>query len=187
MKGMGTLGASIALVVIGLPVASFFMVFRPMNKEVVRLKEEISHREGLLAKLQEETARNADLERANAEIAESIRQIETRLPSGQDVDKIVRQVSDIATEVGLIPPSIKSGKAVPVGLYMEQPLEMTTAGSFIAFRTFLARVEKLERVTRIHDMKITQQIKNNQEIGVTFTLSIYFQDDSKDKKVASAN
>jgi Tfp pilus assembly protein PilO len=179
MKHFGTLGVSVALVVIGLPVAAYLMVFRPMNSEVKRVQEETRHREQLLARLKEETARNADLERANSEIAESIKRIEARLPTNQEIDSIVRQVSDLAVEAGLQPPSIKTGKPLPAGLYQEQPLEMETSGSFLGFRTFMTQVEKMERVTRIHDLKLTQQAQSpgaTAEIKATFTLSIYFQD-----------
>ena len=181
MRHYGALGASVALVVVGLPVTAYFMVFRPMNAEVKRLRDEIEHRESLLSTLKAETARNADLERANAEIAESIRLIEARLPTNQEIDNIVRQVSDLAVEAGLQPPSIKSGKALPAGLYMEQPLDMETGGSFVGFRNFLARVEKLERVTRIHNMKVSEVNKDGKEVKASFTLSIYFQEDSKTK------
>lgn len=188
MRHYGALGASIALVVVGLPVAAYFLVFRPMNAEVKHLKDEIGHRESLLAKLKEETARNADLERANLEIAESIRQIEARLPTNKEIDAIVRQVSDVAVESGLQPPSIKSAKAVPAGLYMEQPLEMETTGSFVGFRNFLSRVEKMERITRIHNMKIAEHNKDGAEVKVSFSLSIYFQDDNKPvTKVTQSN
>ncbi len=179
MRQYGTLSASVAAVVVGLPVAAYFLVFRPMNAEIKHLKDEVQHRESLLGTLKAETARNADLERANLEIAESIRLIEARLPTNQEIDNVVRQVSDLAVESGLQPPGIKTGKALPAGLYMEQPLEMDTAGSFIGFRAFLARVEKLERVTRIHNMKITEINKDEQEVKVSFTLSIYFQEDGK--------
>jgi Tfp pilus assembly protein PilO len=66
---------------------------------------------------------------------------------------------------------------------MEQPLEMEVSGDFEGFFRFIAEVEKLPRITRIHDLKITSQTGKDVEILAEFTLSIYFQDD---KAVASA-
>ena len=91
---MGTqLRALLIILVISLPLASYYLVFKPLNTEIEREKTETQHREELLAKLQEETAKNTDLERANLEIQSSIRLIEARLPSNKEVDAVVRQVS----------------------------------------------------------------------------------------------
>jgi len=65
---------------------------------------------------------------------------------------------------------------------------METTGSFVGFRNFLSRVEKMERITRIHNMKIAEHNKDGAEVKVSFSLSIYFQDDSKPvTKVTQSN
>lgn len=180
MQNMGLLGVGVLLSVVGLPVASYFMVFSPTNKEITRAKEEVAHMESLLAKLQEEAAKKTDFERANQQLEEGIKIIEERLPSNQEVDSVVRQVSNLAVESGLEPPTIKSNRAVPAGLYMEQPLEMQTTGSFVGFHTFLTRLEKLPRVTRIHDFELQGTPVSGQELEASFTLSIYFQDEEEE-------
>lgn len=169
----------VLVILVGLPAASFFLVFRPFNKEIASDKKQIAHQEAMLVRLQEETARNDDLLRANEEVERTVRIIEARLPSDKEVDAIVRQVSDIAVECGLTPPAIKAAKPVPAALYMEQPLEMETDGNYVGFVTFLARVETLPRITRIHDMKLTGNPKDGVELNAQFTLSIYFQDEKK--------
>jgi type IV pilus assembly protein PilO len=177
---MGTqLRGLLVLFVISLPLASYFWVFKPLNVEITREKAETEHREALLAKLQEETAKNEDLERANQEIQSSIRLIEARLPSNKEVDAVVRQVSNLAVESNLTAPSMRSSKPMPSALYMEQPIEMECSGNFVDFFTFLAKVEKLPRIMRIHDLKIEGVPKEGVELKATFTLSIYFQDDKQ--------
>ena len=177
---MGTqLRALLIVLVIALPLASYYWVFKPLNTQINGEKSETEHREALLAKLQEETAHNTDLERANQEIQTSIRIIEARLPSNKEVDAVVRQVSDLAVESHLAPPGMRSSKPLPSALYMEQPIELVTSGGFIDFFTFLAKVEKLPRITRIHDLKITGQSKDGAELKAEFTLSIYFQDEKQ--------
>jgi type IV pilus assembly protein PilO len=85
---------------------------------------------------------------------------------------------------GLNSPAIKSLKPVPAALYMEQPMAIEVTGSFVGFFTFLAQVEKLPRITRIHDLKLTGQAggasdEDAPELKAEFTLSIYFQEDAK--------
>jgi type IV pilus assembly protein PilO len=74
---------------------------------------------------------------------------------------------------------MKSLKPVPAALYMEQPIEMEVQGGFVGFFTFIAQVEKLPRITRIHDMKITGLGRDDTELKAEFTLSIYFQDEKQ--------
>lgn len=180
---IGLRGALILGIVVGMPVASHYLVFRPQNREISRARQEVEHKESLLEKLREETSRNEDLARANEEIKRSVKLIEARLPSEKEIDAIVRQVSDLAVQAGLEPPAIKSAKPVQAALYMEQPLEMEVSGDFLNFFTFIAQVEKLPRITRVHDLKISGQMKDDAEIKAEFTLSIYFQDE---KQVALA-
>jgi type IV pilus assembly protein PilO len=176
---MGQLRGLLIALVISLPLASYYWVFKPLNAEINRAKGETEHREALLAKLQEETQHNEDLKRANEEIQSSIRLIEARLPSNKEVDAVVRQVSNLAVECQLAAPAMRSTKALPSASYMEQPIEMETGGNFVDFFTFLAKVEKLPRIMRIHDMKIEGQAREGVELKATFTLSIYFQDEKK--------
>lgn len=177
------LRALLILVILATPLAAWWFAFVPENKYIDSLNQDLKHKEALLTKLREETSRNADLQKANEELHRTVTLIEQRLPSNKEVDAIVRQVSDLAVTAGLQPPAIKSAKPVQSALYMEQPLEMEVSGGFLGFFKFIADVEKLPRITRIHDLKITSQAGKDVELKAEFTLSIYFQDD---KAVASA-
>jgi len=181
--GMGLRILAIVAIIIGMPLAAWWFVFVEQNQQIESATKELKHKESLLVKLQEETSRNADLVKANEEIQRSVKMIEARLPSNKEVDAIVRQVSDLAVQAGLNPPAMKSGKPVQAAGYMEQPLEMEVTGDFLGFFTFIAHVEKLPRITRIHDLKITGMLKDDVEMKAEFTLSIYFQDE---KSVAHA-
>lgn len=175
---LGARTACVLMVVVGLPLASYFLVFKPTNAKLAKDRAECEQKEKYLLKLSEIGERDADLARANEEIKRSVALIEQRLPSGKEIDALVRRVSDLAISAGLEPPAIKSSKPVPSGIYMEQPLEMEVSGSFVGFFTFLAQLEKLPRITRIHDLKITGQLKDTTELKAEFTLSIYFQQEA---------
>lgn len=167
---------AITLFVVGMPVISYMAVFRPQNAAIAAAKDEVDHKASMLAKLKEETARNTDLAKANEQLSSTVRAIEARLPSGKELDALVKQVSTLAVAAGLQPPTLKMLPPLPAAEYMEQPIEMTVEGSFKGFFTFVSQVEKLPRITRIHDMKVTDQSRDDIEIKAEFTLSIYFQD-----------
>lgn len=172
---IGAHGQVMLLAAVALPVASYFLVFRAQNREIGRSREEIAHKQSMLVKLREETARNDDLVKTNEETTRTVHMIESRLPSGKELDAVVRQVSDLAVAAGLASPAIKSARPVPAALYMEQPLEIQISGSFLGFHSFIAQIEKLPRITRIHDLAITSTNRDDRELDAKFTLSIYFQ------------
>jgi len=124
-----------------------------------------------------ETKRNDDLKTANEAIKDRVDEMEALLPSNKEIDLVVRQVSALAVESGLTPPTLKSTKPVAAARFREQPLEMSTDGSFEGFYEFLLAIEHLPRITRIVDMVIKDSNKEDIEIEADFTLSIYFQVD----------
>ncbi len=162
-----------------IPVAAYFLVFVPQNTAIERAQEEIRHKQEQLDILQQETARHESLKEANERIAAQIAEIEDRLPSGKEVDRVVRQVSRLAVQSGLESPSVKSGKPIAAALYMEQPLEMTTSGDFAGLYSFLQALERMPRVTRMPEMSIRRRPTEDGLVDVTFTLSIFFQEEPR--------
>lgn len=172
----GTRELLMILTVFLVPVGAYFGAFRPQLSKIQQDKADLQHKREMLDKLRSETARTADLVAANDEIAGSIELIEGRLPSNKEVDEIVRQVSALAVESGLAPPSLKSSKPVAAATYREQPLQLTTSGEFVGFYDFLLKLERLPRITRLVDMTIDRS-REEGLVDVDFTLSIYFRDD----------
>lgn len=165
------------VLLVAVPLSSWWLVFRPQNQQIELARQDLSHKQDMLNKLREETARNEDLARVNEQLKVNIGSIEARLPTNKEVDSIVRQVSDLAVQSGLEPPALKSGKPVRAALYMEQPLELETSGDFKGFYEFMLKLEQLPRITRVPDMKLQRHAKENGKLQANFTLSIYFQDE----------
>lgn len=163
------------IVLIAMPVSSYWFVFRPQNEDIVAARKEIEHKEQLLEKLAASTARNADLEKINEEIARGITTVESRLPGTKEVEVVLGQVSSIARESRLTLPKVRSANPIAAAHYMEQPLEMITTGDFDDFYQFLLKVEEMERITRIPDMKVKKVDDVDGSIEATYTLSIYFE------------
>jgi len=61
---------------------------------------------------------------------------------------------------------------------MEQPLEMSISGDFDDFYSFLLKLEQLDRITRMPDVKIKKSETVDGTMEASFTLSIYFESDS---------
>ncbi len=165
------------IVLIAMPVSSFWFVFKPQNQEIIRAKKEIEHKELMLEKLEQETAQTADLERINQEISDQVAKLEGNLPTEEQVDDILQSVAELAAQRSLTIDRIKAQPPVPSSRYMERPLEMTMLGDFDDFYSFLLDLERLDRITRVPSL----DLKGTKEDGVleaNFTLSIYFAPDT---------
>lgn len=173
----GTREVVLFLAVLLLPIVSYFVIFKPQSANIEQAKTEIAHKREMLNTLRAETKRNEDLKLANESIQTSVDEMEALLPSNKEIDTVVRQVSALAVESGLTPPTLKSAKPIAAARFREQPLEMSTDGSFEGFYEFLLAIERLPRITRIVDMVIKDSNTEGIEIKAEFTLSIYFQVD----------
>ncbi len=162
-------------VLVAMPVSSYWFVFRPQNEEIQTAKKEIEHKELMLERLSAATAQRSSLSEENDRIAAAIDLVEGRLPDGKEVDVILEQVSELARKSRLQLPKVKTQKPVAAARYMEQPLEMEMRGDFDAFYSFLLRLEKLDRITRMLDLEIERVDKEDGYMTAKFMLSIYFQ------------
>lgn len=168
------------LAILLVPILSYFIVFRPQSAKIEQAKAQIEHQKERLSDLRSETARNDDLRAANEDIGGRIDEMESLLPTGKEIDMIVRQVSSLAVESGLTPPTLKSEKPVAAARFREQPLSMSTSGSFEGFYEFLLALERLPRLTRVVDLLLKDSSEEGVEVDAEFTLSIYFQSDEGD-------
>lgn len=163
-------------VLAGIPVASYFAVFKPQNAQIESAKLEIEHKKSLLEKLREATAQSEDLAAANAQVKDSIAAIEAKLPTTKEMDNILRQVAAIADKNSLrIPNFKKEDKALAAGLAMEQPIDVEITGNFDGFYSFLLELEQLPRITRLQDLEISRNGDIDGEMKAKLTLSIYYQ------------
>ena len=112
------------LVLLALPLSSYFTVFKPQNRAIEAARQEITHKRELLEKLREETARNADLARANTEISSRLAEIEGVCPRPRSWTRSCARVSDMAVRAGLAAPAMTSATPLEAALYREQPLSM---------------------------------------------------------------
>jgi type IV pilus assembly protein PilO len=170
-------------ILLAVPAASFFYVFKPRNDEIKTALVEIEQKQRKLNELEQVTKKIEDIGLEIEKGREAIQLIVQKLPDERDVAGILEQITDIASNTRLGVKSIKTNKPVPAAAYMELPLEMVIEGEFEGFYQFLLQVENLPRITRIHDMKIARVQPTSRTPGertsgmkAEFTLSIFFEE-----------
>ena len=170
------------VVLLVVPVASYFYVFKPRNAEIKQAQAEVEIKQAKLDKLREVTEKIDDIGLAIERGRGAIDLVEAKLPSARDVEVILEDVWQLAATSRLDVRSIKSEPAVSAAGYMEQPLKVEMVGGFEGFYRFLLALENLPRITRIHQMKLERQNADKRNSGEAtggmkagFTLSIYFE------------
>lgn len=179
------------IVLFSVPLAAYYFVFMPKNAQITAAREEVQVKMARLDKLAEVVSRIDDIGLAIEAGQESIAMIEAKLPSERDVEGILQQIWEIAERSSLTVRSVKSEPPVPAAMYMELPLRVVMDGQFDGFYQFLLELEKLPRITRIHNMELkrgqaaatTRQGRNAPPVAelppgwmrAEFLLSIYFE------------
>jgi type IV pilus assembly protein PilO len=172
-------------VLIAVPIASYFFVFKPRNEEIAKARAEINAKQVRLENLRRLTSRIGDLGREIVEREEELERLNQKLPDREGVDRILEQVTQLAQKSNLAVRSVKGEKVAPAGMAMELPLKTVIEGNFDGFYQFLLDVEALPRITRVHQLKISKlgmgpRDNADEMVGgsmrAEFTLSIYFND-----------
>ncbi len=162
-------------VLFAIPLSAYQYVFKPRNAEIAQARAEIELKERRLAELRETTSRISDLGVAISLGREAIDIVEAKMPSAQNVDRVLQDVTKLADRHRLVIRQIETKSRIPAAQFMELPIEIKLDGNFDGFYEFLTDLERLPRLTRIKEMFMKRIDGANGSMEATFTLSIYFQ------------
>ena len=178
------------VVLLAVPAASWWYVFKPRNAEIEQARMEIQIKQTKLNKLREVAKRIDDIGLAIEQGRGAVELIEAKLPNRDQVEDILANVWQLAKRNHLSLKSVKSEKPVPATLYMEQPLRVSMTGRFDGFYQFLLEMENLSRITRVPRMRL-ERLDSSGSPGdldldsglmtAEFTLSIYFEPPSLER------
>ncbi len=172
------------LVLLAMPVAAYFFVFEPRNKQIAEALKEIQEKEAKLSQLELVTKDIDDLGQEIDKLTEAIEMFEMKLPAQREVEVILKQVWELAAQHNLIPKKIRTDKPVAAAQYAELPIQMTIIGDFDGFYSFLLDLEKLQRITRMPKMILEKSVRNDDgQMQADVVLSIFF--DSQSQSVRS--
>lgn len=172
------------LAMLGLLGSSYFLVFLKSDTKRQSLQADIESKRKALTNLRQATAGIDDMNVKIDELQEAIAFFESKLPQEKEVDKILKEVWQLAEANSLACKTVKTMKAERAAGYSEQPIQMTLSGDFTGYYAFLLQLEKLPRITRVTNMNLTKIDEHDGEMTANMTLSIFFEPDSP---VVSAN
>ena len=162
-------------VMIGLLACAYLFVFNKANDKRKSLMADIEQKQASLSNLRHATTGIDDLNRKIAELQQAITFFESKLPQEKEVDKILKEVWQMAEANALQTKTIKTLKSERSSSYSEQPIQMSLAGDFNGFYSFLLQLEKLPRITRVTQMNLEKISDRDGEMQAQLTLSIFFE------------
>jgi type IV pilus assembly protein PilO len=165
-------------VMMGLLASTYFFVFTKKQAERYSLERDTAQKQTQLVHLRRATAGIDDLSRKIDELQRAIDFFESKLPQEKEVDKILKEVWQMAEANSLQTKTIKTLRTERAAAYSEQPIQMSLKGDFNGFYAFLLQLEKLPRITRITRMNLTKINDKDGEMEATLTLSIFFEPDT---------
>ena len=164
---------------VGLLACSYLFVFKPAAEKRIARQAETEKKRTALVNLRQSTAGISDLERKIDEVEKAIKFFESKLPQEREIDKILREVWQMAEANQLQTRTIKTLKSERAAGYSEQPIQMSLAGDFKGFHAFLKQLERMSRIIRVHQMKLEKIASREGEMQAQMTVSIFFETGSR--------
>ena len=164
------------IVVLGVLFVAYQYMIKPANKAIEEQKVAVMEKEKRLLKLEEARAAVKDLNAQIQKLQDAIDYFNNRLPSKDDVYKVLHEVTQIAQQQGLKTELVETLKAVDCNGYVELPLKMKLEGDFVSYYDFLLKLENMDRITRIREMDLKSQPKSDGEsLDNNFTVSVFMK------------
>jgi len=165
------------LVLLAMPVAAYMFVFQPRNEQTAAARAEDADKKLKLQQLEAATKSISDLGEEIDRLSQAVEVFEQKLPAQQEVEVILKEVWQLASQNNLTPRSVRTDKPVPAAQYSELPIRMEIVGDFDGFYSFLLELEKLPRITRMPELKLIRQTKRTEqgEMRADVVLSIFFE------------
>ncbi len=174
------------MLLMGIPVAAYLLVFRPQNARNAAMLAQIEARQARLLELNKATAAVGNLKQEIASLESAIGFFQSKLPNEKEMDKVLREIWHLAEANQLIAKSIRTlpnneqtDITGPAGPH-EQPIAVKLEGDFRGFYSFLQALENQPRIMRVSKMTLSK-LNNAPEgqIRASFDMSVFFERASK--------
>ncbi len=164
------------LLLLAMPVAAWYYMFKPFDVHLAEIQQHTRDKSQMLDDLKKTTAQNRNMAADIDKLRKAIGFLEGKLPAEKEMDKVLKEVWQLAVKSGLNTKSVHSLKVEQGPNYSEQPIRMVITGPMKdGFYKFLSDVERLPRLTKIKEMKIEADEKVPGQVTVDMVLTIYFE------------
>ncbi len=159
----------------GLAWAGYHYMIEPANRDLAQTKQRNRAKRVKLAEFEKAGAAAQDMTKQMEQLQDAVAFFESKLPSTNEIYRVLEKVTVIAQKQGLKPKTIRTlGRKTNSG-YIEQPLLMELEGDFPAFYSFLLEMEKLPRIMKVRKLDLSKKNKLEGLIVAKCVVSVFFQ------------
>ena len=162
-----------------------FLWFKKSDGKRVDILADINKDQSALTNLRTATAGIADLGRKLDELQQAITFFESKLPQEKEMDKILKEVWQMAEANNLQTKKVQTMKSQRGSNFSEQPIQLSLSGDFNGYYSFLLQLEKLPRITRVTNMALSKITDVEGVMSAKVTLSIFFEPETGGGRSAS--
>ena len=162
-------------------VLSYPLLFQRLNRQARHVAAgDGAQNQEKLDKLVDNMNETKNIPQELEKLKQAIKTMTDKLPAETDMETVVQDVWKSAQANQLTIKSIRNGKPVEGPNYNSQPIRIVIYGSFKpGFFQFLTDVEQMQRLTKIKQMKIEADDKNNGAITADVELTVYYEPSQK--------
>ena len=182
----------LALLLIAVPLAAWWCVFKPNDELNTKMLQQINTRRAKLNELNRVTGVIGNLQKEISVLEDTIEVLQSKLPSEKEIDKVIQEIWYLAKKNNLTPVSMatlnKNGDKIFTSTnsqYSEQAVSIIVGDDFMGFYTFIQELERRPRSMRIYRLAILKDEKSNDAprgyIRAEFAMSIFFDKGDKAK------
>lgn len=141
---------------VALSVAVIMLAIIPKNKEIEKIKKEITKQENVIATDSAKVAKLSILLAENEKLKKRLDELKLQLPEEKEVSGLLKQISDLGTTAGLkiIFWKPEQKKDHPSGIIYEIPVSIEMSGGYHSLGIFFSSLTKLNRIVNISDIKL---------------------------------
>ncbi len=134
----------------------FFFYYRPKSTEIKRLQSSIQRQEQEIANAERKLAKLPELKAKYNVLVMELDDLKRQLPEEKEVSGLLKQVSDLGIESGLVinlwKPANK--RMHQSGILYEIPVKVEMSGSYHNLGRFFSKLTSLNRIVNIRNIKL---------------------------------
>ena len=167
------------VVMVGLLLSAWYFVFKTADEKILALKSETMDKQQQIAQLKLAERKINDMAGKVDELRERIRFYEARLPRESEMTAVLKQIDQQAKSNKLLAVTrIQKMAPEKAAGYYELPVKILMHGDFRGFYEFLLQMERMDRIMRVNQMKLTKINEKDGSTTADMTISIFYAPDA---------
>jgi Tfp pilus assembly protein PilO len=167
-------------IVVALLTGAWLVVYRPQSRQLQAVEESTAQVRGAIQDGASRAAIVPDLVRNISDLRARYTNFDRRLPKQKELGGFLMEISSNLAQERLLNQLIEPGNPTRQDLYHTLPIIMRFQGNYLALASFLDRIDKMERLTRVHRMVLGRSVGTENAPGgpeilnVELQMNIYF-------------